>query len=59
MCKEKVETVSHIVSEYPKIPQAEYKQRLDRVATTIHWALRKKLGLPLQGKVGASYAVRF
>ena len=46
LCKEKEETVSHIVSECAKIAQTEYKKRHDRVATTIHWALCKKYGLP-------------
>ena len=46
LCKEKEETISHIVSEYSKIAQTEYKKRHDRVATTIHWALCKKYGLP-------------
>ena len=46
LCKEKEETVSHIVSECSKIAQTEYKKRHDRVATTIHWALCKKYGLP-------------
>ena len=46
LCKEKEETVSHIVSECSKIAQTEYKKRHDRVAATIHWALCKKYGLP-------------
>ena len=50
LCKEKEETVSHIVSECSKITQTEYKKRHDRVATTIHWALCKKYGLPYTEK---------
>jgi len=46
LCKEKEETVSHIVSECSKIAQTEYKKRHDRVATAIHWAICKKSGLP-------------
>ena len=46
MCKEKEETVSHIVSECSKIAQTEYQKRHGRVATTIHSALCKKYGLP-------------
>ena len=49
LCKEKEETVSHIVSECSKIAQTEYKKRHDRVATTIHWALCKKY--PTHGKM--------
>ena len=32
MCKQKEETVSHIVSECPKLAQREYKRRHDCVA---------------------------
>ena len=46
LCKEKEETVSHVVSECSKIAQTEYKKRHDRVATAIHWAICKKSGLP-------------
>ena len=42
MCKERDETVSHIVSECPKLAQTEYKGRHDRVAAAVHWSLCKK-----------------
>ena len=46
MCKNKDETVSHIISECSKIAQNEYKNRHDRVATAVHWGLCKKYQLP-------------
>ena len=39
MCKQKKETVSHIVSECPKLAQREYKRRHDCVAKALHWDL--------------------
>ena len=39
MCKQKEETVSHIVSECPKLAQKEYKRRHDCVAKALHWDL--------------------
>eukprot|EP00795_Rhopilema_esculentum_P003281 gene3280-biopygen1499 len=37
MCNQKEETVSHIVSECPKLAQREYKRRHDCVAKALHW----------------------
>ena len=45
MCKEKDETVSHIISECSKLAQTDYKQRHDRVATAVHWSLCRKYGI--------------
>ena len=42
VCKEKPETVRHIVSACPKLAQKEYKKRHDKVALRIHWELAKK-----------------
>lgn len=42
LCKEKDETVSHLVSECSKIAQTEYKRRHDKVAAAVHWSLCKK-----------------
>ena len=39
MCKQKEETVSHIVSECPKLAQREYKRRHDCVVKALHWDL--------------------
>ena len=39
ICKQKEETVSHIVSECPKLAQREYKRRHDCVAKAFHWDL--------------------
>jgi hypothetical protein len=46
LCKEKDETVSHLVSECSKIAQTEYKKRHDRVAAAVHWSICKKYHLP-------------
>ena len=42
MCKQKNETISHIVSGCPKLAQKEYKKRHDNVARAVHWDLSKK-----------------
>ena len=42
LCKERGETVSHIVSEYKKLAQMDYKRRHDNVAKMIHWRLCEK-----------------
>ena len=43
MCKQKVETVSHLVSACEKLAQTEYKARHDRVATALHWSICRKI----------------
>ena len=34
---QKMETINHIISEYPALAQNEYKRRHDTVAKTLHW----------------------
>ncbi|XP_067940473.1 uncharacterized protein [Watersipora subatra] len=46
LCKQKDETVSHIVSECSKIAQTEYKGPHDKVARPVHWSICKKHELP-------------
>ncbi len=46
MCKDKDETVNHLLSECSKLAQREYKRRHDNVANVIHWSLCKKHDLP-------------
>ena len=45
LCKERGETVSHIVSECKKLAQTDYKRRHDNVAKMIHWRLCEKFML--------------
>ena len=45
MCKNKDETVGHLLSECSKLAQTEYKNRHDKVANVVHWSLCKKYGL--------------
>ena len=45
LCGKFEETIAHIVSECPKLAQAEYKKwRHDQVARIIHWKLCEKWG---------------
>ncbi|XP_068704584.1 uncharacterized protein [Montipora foliosa] len=44
MCRDKNETLSHIVSGCSKLAQKEYKKRHDNVARAIHWDLSGKCG---------------
>ncbi len=46
LCKDKDETVSHLISECSKIAQTEYKHRHDKVAAAVHWSICKKHDLP-------------
>ena len=39
MCKNREETVTHIISECSKLAQLEYKKRHDNVAGAVHWSL--------------------
>ena len=41
-CKEKDETINHIVSECSALAQHQYKKRHDTVAKALHWSLCKK-----------------
>ena len=45
LCKEREETVDHLVSSCSKIAQTDYKERHNKVATMLHWNLCKKYGL--------------
>ena len=45
MCGETGKTISHIVSEYPKMIQREYKRRHGNVDRMVHWKLCEKLNL--------------
>ena len=49
LCGGTDETVAHIVSEWPKLTQKEYKNvKHDNVAKVIHWKLCEKWGLKRQ-----------
>jgi len=39
MCKNREETVKHIISECSKLAQLEYKRIHDKVAGAVHWSL--------------------
>ena len=45
MCDKKSETISHIVSEYEKLAQKEYKRRHNNVARIVHGKLCGKYNL--------------
>ena len=44
MCRTSNETVTHILSQCPKLAGSDYKYRHDRVAGIIHWSLCKRYG---------------
>ena len=50
MCRDKNQTVSHIISGCSKLAQKEYKKRHDNVARAIHWDLSGKCGFDRNGK---------
>ena len=50
LCKEKEETVDHLVSTCSKIAQTDYKERHNKVASMLHWNLCKKYHLPAADK---------
>ena len=50
MCGETGKTFSHIVSEWSKLAQREYKRRYDNVARMVHWKLCEKFNLEKSGK---------
>ena len=39
MCKNREETVTHIISECSKLAQLQYKKRHDKVVAAVHWSL--------------------
>ena len=41
-CGDRDETIKHIISEYIKLAQKEYKPRHDWVGKVIHWGMCKK-----------------
>ena len=43
LCGDRDETINHIISEYRKLAQKEYKARNDWVGKVIHWEMCKKL----------------
>ena len=45
LCKERVETVEHLVSGCTVLAGKEYKERHDNVARNIHWHICKKHGI--------------
>ena len=47
MCKTRVETVTHIISECSKLAQTDYKAQHNRVTSAVHWSIMKAHGLPL------------
>lgn len=50
LCKEKEETIDHLVSACSKIAQTDYKERHNKVASMLHWNLCKKYHLPAADK---------
>ena len=50
LCKEKTETVEHIVSGCKVLAGNEYKQRHDNVARNIHWHICEKNGIECEDK---------
>ena len=46
LCKEKEETVDHLISACSKIAQTDYKERHNNVASMLHWNLSKKYNIP-------------
>jgi len=43
MCKNREETVTHIISECSKLAQLEYKKNHDKVDGDVHWSLLKHI----------------
>ena len=49
MCREREETVSHLVAECTSLAQKYFKAwRHDKVAQVIHWDLSEKFGMKKQ-----------
>ena len=42
LCGDRDETINHIISEFSKLAQKEYKARHDTVGKAIHWEMCKK-----------------
>jgi hypothetical protein len=50
LCKDKDETVNHIIGECRTLAEKAYKKRHDKVATTLHWEMCKTNGLEHEPK---------
>ena len=50
MCDKKSETIPHVMSEYRKLAQKEYRRRHDNVARIVHWKLCGKYNLKRREK---------
>ena len=50
MCREKDETVNHLISECSKMAQREYKRRHDWVGRRVHWDVCRKYGIEVKDK---------
>ena len=50
LCKEKDETIDHLISSCRKIAQRDYKERHNKVASMLHRNLCKKYHLPASEK---------
>ena len=42
MCKANNETITHIISDCPKLIQNKYKRRHDRMGRAVHWDICRK-----------------
>ena len=50
LCTVKEETIDNLVSSCSKIAQTDYKERHEKVASTLHWNLCRKYNLPTADK---------
>ncbi|XP_072176148.1 uncharacterized protein [Diadema setosum] len=50
ICRERDETVQHIVCGCSKLAQKEYKRRHDKLAQVLHWELCRKHEIPCESK---------
>ena len=50
MCKQADETVDHLLNEYSKMAQKEFKRRHDWVGKKIHWEVCLKYGFDVKSK---------
>ncbi|XP_072169481.1 uncharacterized protein [Diadema setosum] len=50
ICRERDETVQHIVCGCSKLAQKEYKRRHDKLAQVVHWELCRKHEIPCESK---------
>ena len=45
MCRERDESITHLIAECEKLAQKEHKQRLDNIARIVHLKLCQKFGM--------------